>query len=191
MSRLGKSRRSLTTCGVCAAVNLAPGGCSDEGDSGSEQVAVVQVTGTSTQTGDITWLHEFSDPRVSGEATNDPHCVFSEDGERTTGTCTVTSTISNVGGAWDGGCTRTTTWTVSDPEHLRDMDCTLLGAGGYAGLRFVCTLMGGDVDPWQMTGQIDPVTASPTAPKPHTSSSPSRASLDGRAQAALEREESP
>lgn len=166
MSRLGNTRWFASACGVCAAVGLALGGCSGQGDSGSEQVDVVQVTGTSTQTGDIAWVNEFSDPRVSGQATNDPECDFTEDGERTIGTCTVTSTISNDGGTWEGGCTGTTTWTVTEPEHMHDMDCTLVGAGGYAGLRFVFTVTGGDVDPWQMTGQIEPVTAAPRAPSP-------------------------
>ena len=74
------------------------------------------------------------------------------------------STISNDGSTWEGGCTGTTTWTVTEPEHMHDMDCTLVGAGGYAGLRFVFTVTGGDVDPWQMTGQIEPATASPRSP---------------------------
>ena len=74
------------------------------------------------------------------------------------------STIINDGSTWEGGCTGTTTWTVTEPEHMHDMDCTLVGAGGYAGLRFVFTVTGGDVDPWQMTGQIEPATGSPRSP---------------------------
>ncbi len=53
------------------------------------------------------------------------------------------STITNDGGTWEGGCTGTTTWTVSEPEHKHDMDCTLVGAGGYEGLRFVVNIKGG------------------------------------------------
>ncbi len=162
MRGLGKNRKLVIAWGMCAAVGLALGGCSGEGDSGSVEADVVLVTGTSTQTGDITWVNEFSDPRVSGEATNDPQCEFTEDGERTTGTCTTTSTISNDGGTWQGGCTGTTTWTVTEPEHMHDLDCTMVGAGGYQGLRFVFTIKGGDVEPWQMTGQIEPITASPS-----------------------------
>jgi hypothetical protein len=51
---------------------------------------------------------------------------------------------------------------VTEPEHMHDLDCTMVGAGGYQGLRFVFTIKGGDVEPWQMTGQIEPITASPS-----------------------------
>jgi len=89
---------------------------------------VVQVTGTSTSTGD----------------------------------CTVTSTLTNDGGTWEGGCTGTTTWTVTEPEHMHDMDCTLVGAGGYEGLRYVFSIAGAE-GLWALTGQIESLTGSPAA----------------------------
>jgi hypothetical protein len=160
-----QARRPLPVIalGVCAAVGLALGGCSSDGDSSRAEADVVQVTGTSTNTGGITWVNEFSDPRVNGHTTNDPQCEYTDDGDRTTGICTATSMTTNDGGTWEGVCTGTTTWTVSEPEHMHDIDCTWVGAGGYEGLRFVFNIKGGD-GPWEITtGQIEPFTASPAA----------------------------
>ena len=149
----GKSEVAAVALVACSALSLALGGCSSGSDSGDSDI--VQVTGTSTQTEDITWTNEASDPRVSGEATNDPDCEYVEDGDRTIGVCMVTSKMSNDGGTWEGGCTGTTTWTATEPEHMHDFDCTWVGGGGYLGLRYRFNIAGGD-GPWEFTGQIEP-----------------------------------
>ncbi len=174
MRRRGKSGVAVLALVACSAIGLALGGCSSDSDSDSGSASaspslggysdVVQVTGTSTQIGDgITWTTEASDPRLSGEVTNDPSCEMTEDGDRTIGFCTVTSTSSNEGGSWKGYCTGTTTWTVSEPEHIHDFDCVMVGTGDYAGLRFRDRIVGGEAMPWEFTGQIETFPASPPA----------------------------
>jgi hypothetical protein len=110
---------------------------------------------------------ELSDPRLNGDTTSDPQCVYTEDGDRTIGYCTVTQTKTNDGGTWTGGCTGTVTFTVTDPEVMHDFDCTLVGAGGYLGLRYRYNFVGGDEEagPWEITaGRVESFPASPSAP---------------------------
>lgn len=174
MRKRGKSGVAVLALVGCSAAGLALGGCSDSGSgSGSESASesaggggysdVVQVTGTSTFTGGIDWIMEASDPRVSGDSTADPQCgEMIEDGDRTTGFCTVTSTITNDGGTWEGGCTGTVTWTATEPDVVHDFDCTLVGAGGYLGLRYRFNSLAGDEEagPSAITGRIESFTPS-------------------------------
>ena len=109
---------------------------------------------------------ELSDPQLNGDTTSDPQCVYTEDGDRTIGYCTVTQTKTNDGGTWTGGCTGTVTFTVTDPEVMHDFDCTLVGAGGYLGLRYRYNVVGGDEEagPWETTaGRVESFPASPSA----------------------------
>lgn len=164
MRRRRKPGAAVPAVVGCSAVGLAFGGCSSDSDSGSASAGysdVVQVTGTSTQIDGITWTAEASEPRVSGEGTNDPSCELTEDGDRTIGYCTVTSASTNDEASWKGGCTGTTTWTVTDPDHIHDFDCTMIGTGDYAGLRFREHISGGNAMPWEFTGQIETFPASP------------------------------
>lgn len=166
MRRLGQSGVAVLALVGCSAVGLALGGCSSDSDSGIGSASasgvgysdVVQVTGTSASPPDSAL--EASDPRVSGKYTNSPECELIPDGGRTIGYCPVTSTMTNDGGSWEGGCTGTTTWSVTEPEHMHDFDCTMVGSGGYLGLRFRYNIRGGD-GPWEMTGQIESFPASP------------------------------
>jgi hypothetical protein len=174
MRRRGKSGVAGFALVGCSALVLALGGCS--GDSGSATASnsasaggggysdVVQVTGTSTLLGGTTWKAESSDPRLNGESTSDPQCEFTEHGDRTIGYCTVTNKSAGDGpGGWEGYCTGTTTWTVTEMEHIHDFDCVLIGTGDYAGLRFREHIGGGDAMPWEFTGQIETFPASPSA----------------------------
>jgi hypothetical protein len=47
-----------------------------------------------------------------------------------------------------------------DPGRRHDFDYTMVGSGGYLGLRFRYSIRGGD-GPWEMTGQIESFPASP------------------------------
>jgi hypothetical protein len=174
MRRRGKSGVAGLAWVECCALVLALGGCSSDSGSGSGSAStaasndsgysdVVHVTGTSTRIEGINWLEDASDPRVSGDSTADGQCgEMIEDGNRTITFCTVTSTITNDGGTWEGGCTGTATWTVTEPEVMHDFDCTLVGVGGYLGLRYRYNTQGGDEDsgPFQTTGQIESFTPS-------------------------------
>ena len=172
MGRRGKSGVAVLALVGCSAVGLAVGGCSggssgSSGNGGSSSSSgsgisyaeVVQVTGTSTRSGagGSTWKSEASDPRVSGDRTANPQCEMTGDDQRTIGFCTVTNTITNDRGTWEGGCTGTVTWTVTEPETMHDFDCTMIGAGDYLGLRYRYNIQGGDEDagPWSFTGQIE------------------------------------
>jgi hypothetical protein len=166
MRRHGKSGVAGFALVMGSALVLALGACSSDSGSasggatastsasGSGYTDVVQVAGMAG---------ELSDPRLNGEVTNDPQCELTEVGDRTIGYCTVTETMTNDGGTWEGGCTGTTTWTVTEPEHMHDFDCTLVGAGGYLGLRYRYNIVGGD-GPWEITaGRVESFPASPSA----------------------------
>ncbi len=86
---------------------------------------------------------------------------MTQDGERTIGYCMSTNVSNSDGaGSREGGCTGTTTWTVTEPEHIHDFDCAMIGTGDYLGLRYTSHMTGGN-GPWEMTGQIETFPASP------------------------------
>ncbi len=82
------------------------------------------------------------------------NCDFAEDGESVIGDCWGTSVITNAGGTWDGTFTGTTSWSLSEPDHVHVLDATYIGTGDYAGLRLVIRVGGTDY-PWAMTGRIE------------------------------------
>jgi len=175
MSRHGKSGVAGFALVMGSTLVLALGGCSSDSDSGGNDSGsasargsgysdVVQVTGTSTLLGGTNWKAESSDPRLNGESTSDPQCEFTEHGDRTIGYCTATNkSAGDSPEGWEGYCTGTTTWTVTEMEHIHDFDCVMIGTGDYAGLRFREHIGGGDAMPWEFTGQIETFPASPSA----------------------------
>jgi hypothetical protein len=147
---------------------------------GGDDVAdIVEVTGTSTgvqiQDGTMSgpalpttgweattlrdsvyvYTNVMSDARVSGEQETTVNCDFVEDGEAVIGDCWGTLTIENDGGTWDGTFTGTTTWSLSEPDHVHVIDPTFVGTGDYDGLRYVMVAEGTDY-PWAVTGRIEP-----------------------------------
>jgi hypothetical protein len=101
------------------------------------------------------FTHVMSDARVSGEQETTVNCDFVEDGEDVVGDCWGTLTIENDGGTWDGTWTGTTTWSLSEPDHVHVIDSTYVGTGDYDGLRYVSVAEGSDY-PWTITGRIEP-----------------------------------
>ena len=79
------------------------------------------------------FTHVMSDARVSGEQETTANCDFTEDGEAVIGDCWGTLTIENDGGTWDGTWTGTTTFSLSEPDHVHVIDSTLVGTGDYDG----------------------------------------------------------
>ncbi|MFA9564164.1 MAG: hypothetical protein ACERLM_05605 [Acidimicrobiales bacterium] len=99
--------------------------------------------------------NEMSDERADGEQETTVNCDFVEDGESVVGEGWGTLVLANAGGTWDGTFTGTTTWSVSEPDHVHVMDAIDSGAGGYDGLRLVTPYEGTD-SPWSITGRIEP-----------------------------------
>jgi hypothetical protein len=120
-------------------------------------VEVTGSTGTCDLPGEVlTCQVESSDDRTSGIAEVDVSCDLTEDGDTTLGVCSGPATITNDGGTWEGMCDGTTTWSASAPAHVHDFECTYVGFGAYAGLRYVEHLEGVDY-PWTITGLIETV----------------------------------
>lgn len=123
--------------------------------------ATAEVTGDTGSCGisdeaDYVCDVETSDDRASGIAKTDIDCDFTEDGETTVGDCRGPSNLTNDGGAWEGTCEGTTTWSTAEPDHVHSIDCTYIGAGAYAGLRYRMHLEGVDF-PWSITGLIESI----------------------------------
>lgn len=97
-----------------------------------------------------------SDDRLVGVYTLQVECDIAEDGETTIADCSGPNTLTTDAGTWAGTCEGTSTWTTTEPEHAHVMDCTYLGGGAYAGLRFIQHLEGTSY-PWAYTGRIEPV----------------------------------
>ncbi len=81
--------------------------------------------------------------------------TWSGPGESVIGDCWRTLVITNAGGTWDGTFTGTTTWSLSEPDHVHMIDSTHIGTGDYDGLRLVSLTEGTDY-PWTITGRIEP-----------------------------------
>lgn len=108
--------------------------------------------------GGLTGTNELmmSDDRVSGATTQEIHCDRVWEYEDATSVdCRTTMTISNGGGAWEGVVIGTSSWTRDNPLHVHHMSGTLVGTGGYEGLRFVMRMDGSDY-PWSVAGTIEP-----------------------------------
>jgi hypothetical protein len=134
--------------------------CSNDGTATST-VAAVEVSGSSgtpVESGGFDVFEDgtSSDARLVGTYKLQIECDITEDGDTTIADCTGPNTLTNDGGTWDGACEGTSTWTSTEPDHVHVFDCTYLGSGDYAGLRFTQHMEGIDY-PWSYTGTIEPV----------------------------------
>lgn len=146
---------------VLVALSLAIAvSCSDD-SSATTAITGIEVrgsTGIPVESGgfDVFENGTSSDERLVGTYKLQIECDITEDGDTTTGDCTGPNTLTNDGGTWEGTCEGITTWTTTKPAHVHVFDCTYLGSGDYAGLRFVQHLEGTGY-PWAYTGTIEPV----------------------------------
>ncbi len=151
----------LTSCGGDAATDIVEVTGTSTGvqvQDGTMSGPALPTTGweATTQRGSVyVFTHVMSDARVSGEQETTANCDFVEDGEAVVGDCWGTLTIENDGGTWDGTWTGTTTWSLSEPDHVHVIESTFVGTGDYAGLRYVMVAEGSDY-PWTITGRIEP-----------------------------------
>ncbi len=125
----------------------------------AERVVVTGRTGaatTETDEGTVDDGVAASDARVEGTTAYAIECDLTEDGDTTVGECSGPISLTNDDGTWEGSCRGTTTWSVTDPGHFHRIDCSYLGTGGYAGLRYSQYLEGIDM-PWSIIGLIEPV----------------------------------
>lgn len=134
--------------------------CSND-STATSTVAAVEVSGSTGTPVESDGFDVFkngtsSDDRLVGTYELQIECDITEDGETTIADCTGPNTLTSDGGTWDGTCEGTTTWTTTEPDHIHVFDCTYLGSGDYAGLRFSQHLEGIGY-PWAYTGTIEPV----------------------------------
>mgnify|MGYP001816945948 CR=1 FL=1 len=124
-------------------------------------IAPVEVSGTTGEPVEVAGYDVFengtsSDDRLVGTYRLQVECDIKEDGERTIADCSGPNTMTNSGGTWKGVCEGTSEWTTTDPDHLHVFDCTYVGSGDYAGLRFIQHLEGTGY-PWSYAGRIESV----------------------------------
>ena len=125
-------------------------------------IAVVEVSGSTGVPVESDGFDVFengtsSDDRLVGVYTLEVECDITENGDTTIADCSGPNTLTNDAGTWEGTCEGTSTWTTTEPEHVHIMDCTYLGTGDYAGLRFIQHLEGTSY-PWAYTGRIEPAS---------------------------------
>ena len=147
----------LVVATSCTADDSSPSEVDQTTTTAAVTTEVTGDTGPCGLPGDADYVCqvETSDDRVSGIAETYIVCEFTEDGDVTVGDCAGPSTVTNDGGTWEGTCEGTTTWSTTEPDHVHSIDCTYLGTGAYAGLRFREHLEGVDF-PWTITGRIEP-----------------------------------
>ena len=158
---LGIAGVTLTACGsddgadTVEVTGTSTGVQIQDGTMSGPTLPTTGWEGTTLRDSVYLYTNEVSDERVSGEQETTVNCDFVEDGEAVIGDCWGTSVIENDGGTWDGTFTGTTTWSLSEPDHVHVIDSTLIGTGDYDGLRYVTIAEGSDYT-WTTTGRIEP-----------------------------------